>query len=296
MSGIAKTSDARYSLGVRHAEKEEGYNPAWINGVFALYNAPPGTWQRMAAYFYLSPAGAGECREAVMAYTHGDRYKPLPGYKTMVTHFHFAFAKELIDSGSSRHRRRRGFPCSKIWASTSPTFSIFTATAIPTIRVRCGCRSWRTIFAACLRHSDEDFLILPGEEANAHLGGHYNILFPKPVYWTHVRTKDQPLVEKHPKYGTVYHAGNAADVFEIMKQENALVWQTHPRTKGSTGYPDKIKDTDYLQSDQWLGTAFKAMPVDLSQTATGRSALLRHTRRHEQLGPPEIHGRRDRYL
>ena len=43
-------------------------------------------------------------------------------------------------------------------------------------------------------------------------------------------------------------------VFEVMKAEDALVWQTHPRTKGSTGYPDKIKDADYLRSDRWLGT------------------------------------------
>jgi hypothetical protein len=55
----------------------------------------------------------------------------------------------------------------------------------------------------------------------------------------------------------------------LMKKENALVWQTHPRTKGSTGYPDKIRDTDYLRSDQWLGTAFKALPVDLSQQRLG---------------------------
>ncbi|HEV3122142.1 MAG TPA: hypothetical protein VGY53_09575, partial [Isosphaeraceae bacterium] len=124
-------------------------------------------------------------------------------------------------------------------------------------------------FEACRRHSDADFLILPGEEANAYLGGHYNILFPKPVYWTLVRGKGQPLVENHPDFGKVYHTGTAADVFELMKQESALVWQTHPRTKGSTGFPDAIRDTDYLKSDRWLGTAFKALPVDLSQKRLG---------------------------
>ena len=260
--------DAKFSLGVRHADKEEGYNPAWINGVFALYNAPPGTWQQMSAYFYLCPGSPGQCREAVMAYTHGDRYQPLPGYKTMVTHFHFAFAKELIDSGS--------------FDTTPPWIPMFRALGINIAHIfdfhgdghpndpgPLRLPELEQYFAACARHSDADFLVLPGEEANAHLGGHYNILFPKPVYWTHVRTKDQPLIDKHPSYGTVYHTASAADVFEMMKAENALVWQTHPRTKGSTGYPDKIKDTDYLQSDQWLGTAFKALPVDLSQQRLG---------------------------
>src|SRR5262245_2845943 len=263
-----KDADSAFSLGVRHAVKEEGYNPAWINGVFSLYNAPPGTWQRMSAYFYLSPGNAGVCRDAVMAYTHGDRYKPLPGYKTMVTHFHFAFAKELIDSGS--------FDLTPPWIPMFRDLGIniahifdFHGDGHPNDPGPLRLPELESYFLACLKHSDENFLILPGEEANAHLGGHYNILFPKPVYWTHVRAKDQPLVEQHPKYGTVYHAGSPADVFEIMKRENALVWQTHPRTKGSTGFPDKIKDTDYLQSDQWLGTAFKALPVDLSQQRLG---------------------------
>ena len=58
-------------------------------------------------------------------------------------------------------------------------------------------------------------------------------------------------------------------MFELMKREGALVWTTRPRTKGSTGYPDKIKDTDYFQDDRWLGAAFKALPVDLSQKRLG---------------------------
>jgi hypothetical protein len=54
-----------------------------------------------------------------------------------------------------------------------------------------------------------------------------------------------------------------------MKREAALVWTTHPRTKGSTGYPDKIRGTDYFKSGNWLGSAFKAMPADLSQKRLG---------------------------
>ena len=124
-------------------------------------------------------------------------------------------------------------------------------------------------FAACRRHSDAGFLILPGEEANAYLGGHYNILFPRPVYWTQVRSEGQPWTEDVAPYGKVYHAGNAADVFRMMEAEGALVWQTHPRTKGSTFYPDRIREADYFRSDRWLGAGFKALPVDLSQSRLG---------------------------
>ncbi len=89
-----------FSMGVRQPESAGGYNPVWIKQVYSLYNAPPGTQQRMPVYFYLSPDDGNACRESVMAFTHGDRYKPLPGYKTMATHFHTAFTQELIESGS----------------------------------------------------------------------------------------------------------------------------------------------------------------------------------------------------
>lgn len=263
-----KDGDATFSIGVRHADSEEGYNPAWIKGVFALYNAPPGTWQRMASYFYISPTDAPHCRESVMAFTHGDRYKPLAGYKTMVTHFHFAFAQELLESGSL-DATPPWIPMMRALGVNIAHIFDFHGDGHPNDPGPLRLAELENYFAACLRHSDNDFLILPGEEANVHLGGHYNILFPKPVYWTHVRTKDQQFVEQHPNYGTVYHTASAADVFQMMQTENALVWQTHPRTKGSTGYPDKIRDTEYLRSDRWLGTAFKAMPVDLSHKRLG---------------------------
>ena len=84
------------------------------------YNAPPGTQQRMAVYFYASPLGAEPTRDAVLAFTHGDTFKPVPGYKTMVNHFHIRFVDCLRASGSvdtpicsagrDRWRRRRRSP------------------------------------------------------------------------------------------------------------------------------------------------------------------------------------------
>jgi hypothetical protein len=186
----------------------------------------------------------------------------------MATHFHTAFTQELMNSGS--------LDTQAPWIPTMRALGIniahifdFHGDGHPQDPGPLRLQELENYFAACRRHSDRDFLILPGEEANAYLGGHYNILFPKPVYWTHIRPNGKPFVEDHPKYGKLYHPGNAEDVFELMKAENALVWQTHPRTKGSTFYPDKIRDTDYLRSDHWLGTAFKALPVDLSQKRLG---------------------------
>jgi hypothetical protein len=219
-------------------------------------------------HFYLSPDGPDACREAALAFTHGDRYKPLPGYKTLVTHFHTAFTRELMDSGSL-DTTPPWIPMMRSQGINIAHIFDFHGDGHPHDPGPIRLKELETYFEGCRRHTDADFLILPGEEANAYLGGHYNILFPKPVYWTMARGKGQPLVEDDPKYGKVYHAGSAADLSEVMKREDALAWTTHPRTKGSTGYPDQIKDTDYFRSKGWLGAAFKALPVDLSQKRLG---------------------------
>ncbi|MBI1895356.1 MAG: hypothetical protein HYZ57_08560 [Acidobacteria bacterium] len=260
-----RKDDAKsFSLGVRHGDNHEGYNPVWVERVFALYNAPPGTWQRMPVYFYLSAAPARQTREAALAYTHGDTYKPLPGYKTMVTHFHTAFTKELTDSGSL-DTLAPWIPAMRALGVNIVYNCDFHGDGHPNDPGSVRLKELEAYYEACRRHSDRDFLILPGEEANAYLGGHYNILFPKPVFWTHRRTPEQQFIEKDAKYGAVYRPSNTAEVFEMLKREDAYVWQTHPRTKGSHGYPDKIRETDYFRSDHWLGGGWKALPVDLSE-------------------------------
>ncbi len=265
-----KDSPSSFSLGVRQHPTEEGYNPTWIQRVYALFNAPPGSWQRMPVYFYVSEFSAGRdgvpvaAESAALAFTHHDRYQELPGYVTMVTHFHTAFADELVKSGSL-DTQAPWIPAMRALGVNIAYLCDFHGDGHPRDSGPLRLKELETYYEAARRHSDHNFLILPGEEANEYLGGHYNILFPKPVYWTHVREAGRQFIEQDPTYGAVYRAGNAADIFEMMKRENALVWQTHPRTKGSTFFPDKIRDADYFRSDRWLGAAFKPMPVDLSQ-------------------------------
>jgi hypothetical protein len=87
------------------------------------------------------------------------------------------------------------------------------------------------------------------------------------------RKTGQPLTTTDPKYGTVYHTGSAQDVWEMIEREHGHVYQTHPRTKGSTGYPDKIRDTAYFQDGRYLGSGWKAMPSDLSLPRLGERAF-----------------------
>ena len=60
----------------------------------------PARMQRMPVYFYLSPDDSRTTQQQVMAFTHDDVYKPLPGYKVLVSHFHFHFNEQLTDAGT----------------------------------------------------------------------------------------------------------------------------------------------------------------------------------------------------
>ncbi len=117
---------------------------------------------------------------------------------------------------------------------------------------------------ASRRASDRDFLVTPWEEPSAFFGGHYNIMFPKNVYWSKVRRPDQPFSETDANYGKAYHTGSAGDVQQLMEAENAYWYTAHPRTKNSAGFPDAYFDT-FAKTDRYLGVAFKpGMGMDLS--------------------------------
>jgi len=275
-----KDDQNTFAAGVRQADREEMYKPygasdelwerrlrqsrRFAQGNFALFNAPPGSWQRMPVYFYLSPVDAPAAREAVLAFTHEDRYKPLAGYQVAISHFHTHFHEQLLDAGTL-DLQPSWLPVFRSLGVNIAMMSDFHGDGHPSDPGPLRFREQHAYFEGCRRHSDREFLILPGEEPDAQFGGHYTAVFPKPVYWSHVRKDGQPFVEQHPEYGAVYHVGSAADELELLRREQGLVWQAHPRTKGSTGYPDASRETEYFRSDRFLGGAFQSLPVDLSE-------------------------------
>jgi hypothetical protein len=95
-------------------------------------------------------------------------------------------------------------------------------------------------------------------------------LFPRSVFFTHVKQPatgpaGQPFEETLAAYGKVYHTTTAGTELALLNRESGLVWQTHPRTKGSTGYPDVVREKDFFQSDRYLGGSFQSLPVDQSE-------------------------------
>ena len=261
-----KDSPTSFSFGIRQAERED---IEVYRGNFALYSAPPGTWQRMAAYFYIGAAAAQPTIQSVMAFTHGDRFKPVPGYQVMGNHYHSEYGNRLLQIGDLDTRL--------------PDFDVVKAAGINILGDVDAARGPRTSatvaasrldamaasFEAARRHSDKNFLIWPGEETSdlsLGLGGHNDLLFSKPVFWTDGRAEGQPLVDTDPKYGKVYRIGSTADLMEMTTRENMLIFMPHPRTKGSQGFPDAIRNTAHFRHENYAGAGWRwGMGLDLSE-------------------------------
>jgi hypothetical protein len=258
-----KDSATTFGFGIRQADAEE--NPQYVDN-FALFNAPPGTIQHMGVYFYASPDPAEATRQAVLRFTHGDEFKPLPGYKTFVNHFHLRFT-DRVRAQNSFDTPMQDLMAMKALGLNIIGLSDFHGDLHPNDPGPLRFKDQKDYFDATRRASDTDFLVTPWEEPSAFFGGHYNIMFPKRnVYWSKVRQPGQPFTENDPVYGKVYHTGSAADVQQMMDAEGAYWYHAHPRTKGTTGYPDLIFDKPYVKNDRYLGVAFKpGMGMDLSE-------------------------------
>ncbi len=270
----------RFDVGVRQAEREEMYrpwgvsDPVWdqrvnqsrrfAQGNFALFNAPPGSQQRMAVYYHIGPGSVEGTLEDVLAYTRGDKYEPLDGYQVAVSHFHTHFSQQLVDSGSL-DTRPPWIPAMRGLGINIAMMSDFHGDGHPNDPGEIRFREQAEYFEACRRHSDTDFLLMPGEEPNAYLGGHYTLVFPKPVYWSMVRADGLPVQDSDSRYGDVYRIGSAKDMLAMLEAEQGLVWQAHPRTKGSTFYPDVVRDEPHFLSGRYLGGAYQGLPADLSK-------------------------------
>lgn len=126
-------------------------------------------------------------------------------------------------------------------------------------------------YEAARRQSDQNFMVMPNTELlsgrlSRAVGGHTDILLSHPVFWLRGRENGQPLVEDNPVYGRVYHLGSPADMMEMASRENMLLYMPHPRSKGSTGFPDAIKDTPQFLDENYRGIGFRwGMGLDGSE-------------------------------
>ena len=237
------------------------------------FNAPPHTKQRLNFFCLLSEGKAQEALSNVKKFTNNDTYVSLPGYKTMASHFHNEFIMKVVLAGKPVPEIPSFVTVFKTTGVDIVHLGEFHYTANPRGPAEKRLPELEALFAQCKRLSDDEFLLLPGEEPNEFLGGHWLQIFPRPVYWIMSRGSDEPFVEDHPTYGKVYRIADEHEMLKLLELENGLAWTAHPRTKGSTGYPDQYKNKEFFTSKHFLGAAWKAMPADLSQPKLGNRVL-----------------------
>lgn len=245
------------------------------------FDAPAETEQHLGVFYLVSPANGETTLQEVERYTHGDHYPKLPGYETFTSHYHIEHTLDFLNRQKQQHTN--GVPRG---LETPGFVTKFKEAGVNIVHLAEFHQGWtpgqktperlkmlKTMFQECARLSDKNFLLLPGEEPNVHLGGHWIALFPKPVYWVLNRAPAEPFVEEVEGYGTVYHAGSADDVLQLMEKENGLMWTAHARIKGSIPFPDGYRDQPFYKSDHFLGAAWKNLPTDLSRPTLGWRAL-----------------------
>ncbi len=237
------------------------------------FNAPPGTRQRLNFFCLLSNGDSQQVLDEVKTYTHNDTYVPLPGYKTMASHFHNEFISNEALSGKPVPEHPEFVDVLKGSGLDIVKLAEFHGPGHPKGPDSTRLKELSCLFEQTKRLSDKHFLLLPGEEANNFYGGHWLAFFPKPVYWVMSRKPEQLFVVDDPKYGKIYHIGDKAEMQKLLEIENGLAWVAHARTKASTNYPDNYKDEDFFKSDTYLGAAWKAIPADLSWSTLSKRVL-----------------------
>src|SRR4051812_12093211 len=260
-----RTGRGELGVGVRHpVDDGAGAYYPWIN-------APPGTVQRLGLFYVVSDRPPEAALEDVLRFTNRDRFPALPGYKTLTSHWHWGYTIQALDQGENWVP-----PFTQVLKDMGIDAAItsdFHGDGHPRDLTDLRLEELAAYYRMCRKQSDSQFLLIPSEEGDTILGGHWAIAFPKQVNWFMSKATEGPLQRPHPKYGSVYHVGSPDDIMEMVRREHGFIYQTHPRTKSSFGYPDKVRNTAFFQDPRFIGAGWKAMPGDLSTLRQGVRAL-----------------------
>jgi hypothetical protein len=254
----------RVGLGVHQYPDDDTLIDPWMN-------APPGTEQEMGLFLLPGASNSAETLKSILPYTHNDRFQHLDGFVTFAPHWHLAYTVQAMEKGKNWEPPFK--PAMESVGIDSAMIMDFHIDGHPADLTDTRLQELDEYYKSTRLQSDNKYLLIPAEEADVYLGGHWSLVFPHPVYWFQDRKPDQSFVTDDPKYGKVYRVHNADEMWKLVKAENGQAYQTHPRTKGSTGYPDKILNESYFHDSSYIGTGWKAMPSDLSSPRLGERAF-----------------------
>jgi hypothetical protein len=256
-------------------------DPAGGGAFVPWFDLPANRVQHMSAFLYPSADKPEATIERILRYTHNDSFKPLPGRVTFTSHYH---SKLTVNEMAGKPVAPEFVRVMKTLGVNIVHVAEFHGDGHPDDPGPQRLPELKAMFDLCQKYSDDQLLLIPGEEGNKYMGnpwpptkgihsGHWMYLFPKPVYLTFVHPEGTPFSEQIGGYGTVYHVGNRDEMIKVLETEKGMGWTTHPRIKASFATPDAFKDEPWYQSDLWLGAAWKAMPADLSNDRLGKRCL-----------------------
>jgi hypothetical protein len=159
-----------YGLGIRQELEGDKRFVPW-------FNAPPQTRQRLNFFVLLSGRSAASALQAVKKFTHNDVYPKIPGYKTMASHFHNEYVMGVIMKGKPVPAQPNFVKVFKATGVDVVHLAEFHYTAHPKGPDGNRLPELKALHDMCEQFSDKQFLLLPGEEPNEFLGGHWLSFF-----------------------------------------------------------------------------------------------------------------------
>jgi hypothetical protein len=234
-------------------------------------NAPPGTRQHMSMFLLLDAGDPAAALAGVLRFTNSDRFSKLDGYVTFAPHWHFAYTVQAMEQGAGWMPPFK--PVLEAMGVDAAMIMDFHGDGHPADTGDIRLAELQAYYRNCRAQSGPQFLLIPAEEANVYFGGHWALAFPKPVYWRMSRKPGQSFREADPRYGTIYNVADAKELLDLARAEDAFLYTTHPRTKGSMGFPDQVRDSAFFRDARWFGAGWKALPSDLSAPRLGDRAF-----------------------
>jgi hypothetical protein len=252
------------AMGIRQLPDDNSNFYPWAN-------APPDTELRLGVFLLLADAPPEKALDDVLRFTNRDRYPAVAGHKAVAAHFHFAHTVQAMEKGFDWTPPFK--PVLKAMGVDAIVTSDFHGDGHPRDLTDLRLRELEAYYKVSRAQSDRDFLIIPSEEPNVHLGGHWVVTFPKPVYWMMGRPEGTQFQTKDDRYGTVYRVGNAKELLDLFRLEKGQVYTSHPRSKGSRGYPDRYRHEEFFIDPHFFGGSWKAINVDHSSPRLGERSL-----------------------
>ncbi len=252
-------------IGTKMSHPGDGRYRPWVD-------APQDSVQRMDVFLLISPDEAEVALDRVLPYTNGDTFKELPGRYTMAEHFHPEFTAAYRAGGDTV---TSFVAAMKEMNVRMVQLMEFHGPGNPFNNEAPRLSQLRDMYTLLAAHSDEDLLLIPGEEYNEFFGGHWSYMFGKPVYFTgwpgqSGRTyRRENVVSEGHTYPVVYEIGDAAHMLQLLRDEGGIAWTAHPRIKDSRQMPDIYMNSDFYKDPVFQAGDWKAMPLDLSHDRLG---------------------------